>query len=538
MICSNCKREVPDTAKACGYCGHWLAAEDAGPTVEVPHETGATVALPEEKGRSPWLWIGLGLVGVILIAAIAALVLLPRGASEAEAPPTAAGAATQPAGAAGAPDSPAPVAVDASAAADTSAPADIPMYDDFNDHAFEGGYNQTQWRRDDVNIGHFVQEDGRLIIAQDGHPGQVALLASREYDRVTLSAPTAFEARMQLEPERPFGNTLMALAFDTVGGEGFWTECGIHPDWISCYADDFESDGLVPDRDLMHALRIEVDPATMEFVYYIDGRAVGAFVPPNADDLKGAEVTLFLGTTAHNNEPFAGFFDDVWVGPAGAVGPAAGPVAEAGEAGPVAEAVGAGPAMYDDFNDRDLDGDYNKGLWRRDGGSPGDFFQEDGTLLVIQNTEPDTATRLVAREYDSVRLEAPTAFEATFRLDPDMLNGNVQLALDVSISGGEDWWWTECALYAEWIDCYGDPGFNSEGLPVKPGTWHTVRIDVDPATATFTYYLDGRVEGVFEPPNAEALKTAEYAFKLGVWHGETGGGVAAQIDEVRVGRIE
>jgi hypothetical protein len=519
MICPNCEREVPDTAKACGYCGQWLAADEAGPTVEVPDDTGATVALPQEKGRSPWLWIGVGLVGVILIAAIAVLALLPGIGGEAEARPTVAVAATQPAEATPAPDTPAPVA------ADTSAPADIHTYDDFDDPAFDGGYNQTQWRRDDVNIGHFVQEDGRLIIAQDGPPGQVALLASREYDRVPLNAPTSFEAKMQLEPERRAGNTLLALAFETDAGVSLWTECAIHPDWVLCASDDYESDGLMPDRDLMHTLRIDVDPATMEFIYSIDGRAVGSTVPPNADELKGAEVTLFLGTRAHGDEPFAGFFDDVRVGQAGAVGPAP-------------QAAEAGPAVYDDFNDRDLDGDYNKGLWRRDGGSPGGFFQENGVLVVIQDTEPESATRLVARDYDSVRLEAPTAFEARFMLDPAMLNGNVQLALDVSISGGEDWWWTECALYAEWIDCYGDLGFTSNGLPVRPGTWHTVRIDVDPATATFTYYLDGRVEGIFEPPNAEALKTAEFALKLGVWHDETGGGVAAHVDEVRIGRIE
>ena len=119
-----------------------------------------------------------------------------------------------------------------------------------------------------------------------------------------------------------------------------------------------------------------------------------------------------------------------------------------------------------------------------------------------------------------------------------MREGNVQLALDAKIAGGEDWWWTECALSAEWLGCYGDLGFNPEGLPVKPGTWHTVRIDVDPATMTFTYTVDGQVEGTFVPPNAEALKGAEFALKLGVWHNETGGGVAGQIDEVRIGRIE
>jgi hypothetical protein len=55
MVCPNCKRDVPDTARACGYCGHWLAEDEAGPTVEVPQEEGATVALPQESGRQPWL---------------------------------------------------------------------------------------------------------------------------------------------------------------------------------------------------------------------------------------------------------------------------------------------------------------------------------------------------------------------------------------------------------------------------------------------------------------------------------------------------
>jgi hypothetical protein len=501
MICPNCKREVPDTAKACGYCGHWLAAEDAGPTVEVPDETGATVALPEKKGRPPWLWIGVGLAAVILIAAIAALALLLGRGGEVEARPTVAVAATQPAGAAGAPDTPAPVA------ADTSAPADIPMYDDFNDPAFDGRYNQTQWRRDDPEVGHFVQEDGRLIIAQDGAPDQVALLASRAYDRVPLSAPTAFEAKMQLEPERPFGNTLLALAIETTAGEGLWTECAIHPDWIACHGDGFESDGLVPDRDLMHTLRIDVDPATMEFIYYIDGRPVGATVPPNADELKGAMVTLFLGTRAHSDEPFAGYFDDVRVGRV--------------TIGPAAEAVGAGPALYDDFNDRDLDGDYNKGLWRRDGGSPGHIVQEDGALVVTQESEAESATRLVALGYDFVRLEAPTTFEAVLRLDPDQHAGYVHLGLEAEAPESDEWWWTDCSLYEDWLGCYADLGYQPEGIPVEPGTWHTVRID-----------------GTFVPPNAEALKTAQFALKLGVWHDETAGGVAGQIDEVRIGPVE
>ena len=72
MICPNCKREVPDSAKACGYCGTWLA-EDRDATDQVAEETAATITLPEEKGRSPWLWIGVGLVALIVVVAIGGL---------------------------------------------------------------------------------------------------------------------------------------------------------------------------------------------------------------------------------------------------------------------------------------------------------------------------------------------------------------------------------------------------------------------------------------------------------------------------------
>jgi hypothetical protein len=55
---------------------------------------------------------------------------------------------------------------------------------------------------------------------------------------------------------------------------------------------------------------------------------------------------------------------------------------------------------------------------------------------------------------------------------------------------------------------------------------------------TFTYIVDGRVEGSFVHPNAEALKTAEFALQLGVWHDESEDGVVGFIDDVRIGPIK
>jgi hypothetical protein len=194
--------------------------------------------------------------------------------------------------------------------------------------------------------------------------------------------------------------------------------------------------------------------------------------------------------------------------------------------------------VYDDFDDPAFDGGYDEARWRPTDDSPGDFTQEEGALVVSQESEADSATRLVAGDYDFVRLEGPTTFEARLKLDPDRHAGYVYLALEAEVPEGDEWWWTDCALYEDWLGCYADLGYQPEGVSVEPGTWHTVRIDVDPATMTFTYYVDGQVEGTFVPSNAEALKDAELALQLGVWHDEGAGGVAGFVDEVRIGPIE
>ncbi len=137
-----------------------------------------------------------------------------------------------------------------------------------------------------------------------------------------------------------------------------------------------------------------------------------------------------------------------------------------------------------------------------------------------------------------MRLEAPTAFQAKLKVDPEEQAGNLHLALEAEVPEGEEWWWTDCALYEDWLGCYADLGYQPEGIPVKPGTWHTVRIDVDPATMTFTYYVDGRVEGTFVPPNAEALKNAEFALTVGIWHDERENGLVGYIDDMRIGPVE
>jgi hypothetical protein len=193
--------------------------------------------------------------------------------------------------------------------------------------------------------------------------------------------------------------------------------------------------------------------------------------------------------------------------------------------------------LYDDFNDSDLDGSYNQGLWIRPDETVGALTQRDGLLVAEQGPEePDSLTLLAAREYHFVPIEEPLSYEVRLLLDsgPSGGTGSVFLAFSVELADGE-WWWTDCSVYLESAGCWADPDAHLFGKDVAPDTWHTLRIDVEPDPMTFYYSIDGELVNRLEPFNAEALKTARFAPKIGVYS-EDGQPVLGYIDEVRIGR--
>ncbi len=306
MICPNCKREVPDTAKACGYCGHRLSVDEEI-TVQVPEETAATVGLAEEKGRSPWLGIGIVIAGLILIVAVGVMAfLVGRGSGGADAEATVAAALAATWSAEG--DTPPSDAV-------ALAPVEMVVYDDFEDPAFDGAYDQARWRRDEVLPADFSQEEGRLVITLDSAPEENTFLVAREYDYEPLAAPTAFEAKLRLDPAHNAGAATLALDVEVSEDEWWWTDCSVDRDWVGCYGEPgYETKGMPADPDLGHTLRIDVDTATMRFTYSIDGRQMGSFVPPNAEALKTARFFLKIGVWAESAQPVVGYVDEVRIG--------------------------------------------------------------------------------------------------------------------------------------------------------------------------------------------------------------------------------
>jgi phosphate transport system substrate-binding protein len=574
LICPNCKRQVPDTARACGYCGHWLSDETAA-TVQVPADTGATVAPPKEKGRSPWLWIGAGLAVLALVAAVGILAFLAlRDGEEMDTEATIAAAVAAPGEAeamgAGAPERPAPTPAEAERPADERPPAIapgrlhlagsstmLPMTVALAETYMELHPGQAvDVEGGDSDLGVVAVSEGHVDVgaaSRDVRPSERERFPDLHVFTIALDSIAVVTHPDMRLPNLNVDQVRAIFAgeitnFAQVGGpdapivvfshgEDSGTR-GSFEDLVMGDGDDrkaISADARLVPSDIEMRELVASTPNSIGYLSFkaLDGGVWGVpidgvepVLPAVLNRAYPLTRPLNLITTGPPDEWAAPFIEFVF-SPHGQ---------EIAGAFYIPAEIGAPPGanVYDDFNDPAFEGGYDRGRWRPVSDSPGDFVQEGGALVVVQPSAADSATRLVARAYDFVRLEAPTAFEANLMLDPEARAGYIHLALEAEVPESDEWWWTDCSLYEDWLGCYADLGYQPEGRPVRPGEWHTVRIEVEPSTMTFTYIVDGRVEGTFVPPNAEGLKSANFALKLGIWHDEREGAVVGYIDEVRI----
>jgi predicted Ser/Thr protein kinase len=207
--------------------------------------------------------------------------------------------------------------------------ADSTVYDNFNNPAFEGSYDQDRWRKSDYIAGDLIQRDGVLVAAQEGEPDTETTLVPREYDNIQLNTPFFFEARLMLDPEQNSGAVYIAIgaglsgdvwwnsdcSFDSKSGQStVWAKCVDYP-WPEQAGHRYESDGKTLDTGTWYPVRIEVDPATMTFTYYLDGQMVGSHVPVDAEKFKQAKFSFKLGVWGVSSEAITGYIDDVRIGP-------------------------------------------------------------------------------------------------------------------------------------------------------------------------------------------------------------------------------
>ena len=168
-------------------------------------------------------------------------------------------------------------------------------------------------------------------------------------------------------------------------------------------------------------------------------------------------------------------------------------------------------------------------------------------LIVPHGGEPERSTELTARKYFDFVVSTPTFFEAQLMLSPDKHAGNVHLHLGTDLPVGEGWF-SQCIIgdhsdEQAGANCWDTVwpwkegrDYSSEWKQVNYGTWHTFRIEVEPSTMTFTYYMDGQMIGSHVPVDAEELKKAKFTLTIGVW-GPSSEALTGYIDDVRVGQF-
>ena len=192
---------------------------------------------------------------------------------------------------------------------------------------------------------------------------------------------------------------------------------------------------------------------------------------------------------------------------------------------------------YDSFENSSFDGSINSVLWRYwDDSYPRDFSQENGILKFI-GTKPSA---LLALHYTNIVLTDPFYYQAKLRLE-NAEKTSVTMKLHGNLANN-NYWSTQCGIFGAvsgnkgWAFCdysyKGESANYTVGADVDLGTWHTVRIEINPHTSTVTYYIDDKSNGSIVVNNLSEMK-----FSLVVGTGTVAGTTTAYFDYVEYGHI-
>ena len=207
-------------------------------------------------------------------------------------------------------------------AGESGAASDV--YDDFENSNYEGEFDRSNWEYEGEDSELALQQDGVLVLQKE-RGSQAPRMHIREGVDFVLTAPSFFEFDMMLsEEEHSTGTISLHIQFDPLSG-GYWiSECGLSVYGPVAYCGEdasWSNDEMLYDLKKpadwgeWHTFRIEIDPTTMTFSYFIDGEPFGTDVPEDAEKLKQARVSAHIEVYGEINQPVTGYFDNIRFGP-------------------------------------------------------------------------------------------------------------------------------------------------------------------------------------------------------------------------------
>ncbi len=346
MICPNCQKEVPDTAKACGYCGQWLAGETKPAAAPAQNPTPKSL---------PWLSIGLGLVALVLAGVIVYLLGRDGGQVNAEATvlpaETSAGltaavvaleptATPKPHTPTSRPPTDTPTlqpTVTPKPPTDTPTPrptptptatidADPMVYDNFNNPAFDGSLNTGRWERK-IPWGEgctVEQHDGVMVYQSSGISNSPLCILSTPL--VPATETGVVEGKIYAETWGTGNYNIGVVQFvSPISDDSFWiAQCGIFrvpaDNWLvaGLNVDPYEGEGTNKhyeggslDAGQWYKFRIELDPFTTEVKCYLNDALIASHVPQQAEAIRAKGIFRELVGYWEENTETTYYFDDV-----------------------------------------------------------------------------------------------------------------------------------------------------------------------------------------------------------------------------------
>jgi len=210
-------------------------------------------------------------------------------------------------------------------------PIPIPLYDDFNNSAFDGKYNPDLWAYDETKHAEVKQENGVLVlkttsILEDGENGLSA--NSKSWILQDLGS---MEAKLKLDSSRRGQGSFVKIQVARLEGkQAYWIECQLdnneidHTSYFCNYeAGEWPTDNLIYEYqtevidgkyDTWYISRFEIDPKTLTIQFFLDDKLIGSYTPKDADIIRKKRFYPLIGSWTGAGDNFIGYIDDVRLG--------------------------------------------------------------------------------------------------------------------------------------------------------------------------------------------------------------------------------
>jgi len=197
------------------------------------------------------------------------------------------------------------------------------LYDDFNDSANNGSYNQSLWQiHGEMCL--FVQQDGIIKIENLGKVEDTCELYSQGYENLPLESTSTFEARLMLDAEGLSGIIHFSIESKDLSGETWTSHCDInsvnsdiaHVDCVYSTLSDVGNPRYVTkhvqtEQRTWHKFRIEIHPDAMELIYYLDDQMLGSYRLKDANSIIHLNNFWIILNRRESQGFLTGYADDV-----------------------------------------------------------------------------------------------------------------------------------------------------------------------------------------------------------------------------------